>query len=56
VVGRYQGFTRAIAFSRTPGPAPFAAPVFGADSDRVMAEHGFTEQQIAELRASGALL
>jgi crotonobetainyl-CoA:carnitine CoA-transferase CaiB-like acyl-CoA transferase len=56
VVGRYQGFTRAIAFSRTPGPAPFAAPVFGADSDRVMAEHGFTEQQIAELRANGALI
>jgi crotonobetainyl-CoA:carnitine CoA-transferase CaiB-like acyl-CoA transferase len=56
VVGRYQGFTRAIAFGRTPGPEPFAAPVFGADSDRVMTEHGFTEQQIGELRASGALI
>ncbi|TDV67661.1 CaiB/BaiF CoA-transferase family protein [Pseudomonas sp. LP_7_YM] len=55
-VGRYQGFTRAVTFSRTPGSAPFAAPMFGADSDRVMAEHGFTEQQIAKLRADGALL
>lgn len=56
VVGRYKGFTRAITFSRTPGPAPFAAPVFGADSDRVMSEHGLTAQQIADLRASGALI
>lgn len=55
VVGRYKGFTRAVTFSRTPGPEPFAAPVFGADSDRVMAEHGFTAEQIAQLRASGAL-
>ena len=26
VVGPYRGFTRAIAFGRTPGPTPFAAP------------------------------
>jgi crotonobetainyl-CoA:carnitine CoA-transferase CaiB-like acyl-CoA transferase len=56
LVGRYRGFTRAIAFGRTPGPQPFAAPVFGADSDRVMAEYGFSAEQIAALRASGALL
>ncbi|PRA27886.1 CoA transferase [Pseudomonas poae] len=56
VVGRYRGFTRATTFSRTPGPAPFAAPVFGADSDRVLLTSGFTPQQVLELRASGALL
>jgi crotonobetainyl-CoA:carnitine CoA-transferase CaiB-like acyl-CoA transferase len=28
-VGRYRGFTRAVAFGRTPGPPPFAAPVLG---------------------------
>jgi len=55
VVGRYQGFTRAVTFSRTPGSEPFAAPVFGADSDRVMTEYGFSKEQIAQLRANGAL-
>lgn len=28
-LGSYRGFTRAIAFDRTPGPAPFAAPTLG---------------------------
>ncbi|NAO28815.1 CoA transferase [Pseudomonas syringae pv. dysoxyli] len=56
VVGNYRGFSRAITYSRTPGPQPFAAPAFGADSDRVMAEHGFSAQQITELRNKGALI
>jgi crotonobetainyl-CoA:carnitine CoA-transferase CaiB-like acyl-CoA transferase len=55
-VGTYRGFSRAITFGRTPGPEPFAAPVFGADSDRVLAEHGFSAQQIEGLRSKGALL
>ena len=29
VVGRYRGFQGPIDFGRTPGPAPFAAPVLG---------------------------
>ncbi|HUD34006.1 MAG TPA: CoA transferase [Variovorax sp.] len=28
-LGSYRGFTRAIAFGRTPGPLPFAAPMLG---------------------------
>lgn len=56
VAGRYRGFTRAVTFGRTPGPAPFAAPVFGADSEQVLAEYGFTPSQLAALRAKGALL
>ena len=28
VIGRYRGVTRPIKFGRTPGPDPFAAPVF----------------------------
>ena len=28
VIGRYRGITRPIKFGRTPGPDPFAAPVF----------------------------
>jgi crotonobetainyl-CoA:carnitine CoA-transferase CaiB-like acyl-CoA transferase len=40
VLGSYRGFTRAIAFGRTPGPQPFAAPT--------MDQHG------AELRAEAS--
>ncbi|HEY0233036.1 MAG TPA: CoA transferase [Dokdonella sp.] len=36
-VGGYRGLTRPIQFSRTPGPAPFAAPTLGQDSDAVIA-------------------
>lgn len=35
-VGRYRGVTRPIAFGRTPGPAPFAAPVFDQHTDEVL--------------------
>jgi len=31
VIGRYRGVTRPITFGRTPGPDPFAAPVFTPD-------------------------
>ncbi len=31
-LGRYRGVTRPITFGRTPGPAPFAAPMLGQDS------------------------
>lgn len=36
VVGRYRGVTRPIAFGRTPGPAPFAAPTFDQHTDAVL--------------------
>ncbi len=31
VVGRYRGVAHPISFGRTPGPAPFAAPVLGQE-------------------------
>ena len=31
-LGSYRGVTRPIVFGRTPGPAPYAAPVFGQDN------------------------
>ncbi|MEO8870312.1 MAG: CoA transferase, partial [Granulicella sp.] len=37
VVGRYRGVAQSIHFGRTPGPAPFAAPSLGQDTDRVIA-------------------
>jgi len=34
-LGSYRGFTRAIAFDRTPGPEPFAAPTLGQHTQLV---------------------
>ena len=35
LVGRYRGVAQSICFGRTPGPAPFAAPVLGQDTAAV---------------------
>ncbi|VTU24562.1 Succinyl-CoA:(R)-benzylsuccinate CoA-transferase subunit BbsF [Variovorax sp. SRS16] len=35
VLGSYRGFTRAVAFGRTPGPDPFAAPTLGQNDDQL---------------------
>ena len=55
-VGPYRGVTRPIAFGRTPGPQPFAAPTFGQDSDAFVTDSGYTEEELKTLRASGAVL
>ena len=36
-LGSYRGVTRPIKFGRTPGPAPFAAPTLGQDTQDVIA-------------------
>ena len=36
-LGSYRGVARPIKFGRTPGPAPFAAPTLGQDSQDVIA-------------------
>jgi crotonobetainyl-CoA:carnitine CoA-transferase CaiB-like acyl-CoA transferase len=56
VVGRYRGFAEPIRYGRTPGSAPYAAPVFGQDTDAVLAECGLSAEQIAALRARGVVL
>ncbi|WP_407715483.1 CaiB/BaiF CoA transferase family protein [Comamonas testosteroni] len=38
IVGKYQGFTRGWTFSRTPGPAPYAAPTLDQHGDQIKAE------------------
>ena len=35
MLGSYRGVTRAIKFSRTPGPQPFAAPMLGQHEDEI---------------------
>jgi crotonobetainyl-CoA:carnitine CoA-transferase CaiB-like acyl-CoA transferase len=37
LLGSYRGITRPIVFGRTPGPQPFAAPVFNQDTAAVSA-------------------
>lgn len=44
-LGTYQGVTRAISYSRTPGPAPFAAPTQDADRDYITGSAGPPEEQ-----------
>ena len=55
VIGPYRGVTRAITFGRTPGPEPFAAPVFGQDTDRVMAESGYDDDDVRAMRDGGVV-
>ncbi|WNL46400.1 CoA transferase [Dyella sp. BiH032] len=40
VVGRYHGVAQSIKFGRTPGPAPFAAPMLGQHTGVVKGELG----------------
>jgi crotonobetainyl-CoA:carnitine CoA-transferase CaiB-like acyl-CoA transferase len=47
--------TRGITFDRTPGPDPFAAPVFGQHTDAVLARSGYSAEEIEQLHASGAI-
>jgi crotonobetainyl-CoA:carnitine CoA-transferase CaiB-like acyl-CoA transferase len=55
LVGRYRGLSRSIKFVRTPGPTPFAAPTFGQHTDAILADGGFTPEEVAELRENGAI-
>lgn len=55
VVGSYQGFTRAVKFSASPGPEPFAAPVMGEHSSELLREQGYGDAEIAQLRELGAV-
>jgi crotonobetainyl-CoA:carnitine CoA-transferase CaiB-like acyl-CoA transferase len=55
VVGRYRGFTKPLALSRTPGPAPFAAPTFGQHTAEVLRNHGYSAEEVADLQGRGVV-
>ena len=55
-IGPYRCLSRPLKFSATPGPQPFAAPVFGQDSASILAELGYSSGEIAGLTAEGAVL
>lgn len=55
VAGRYRGMTKPLQLSRTPGPAPFAAPTMGQHTDAILAKCGYDAERIRGLRANGAV-
>jgi len=52
----YKGLGTPIKFSRTPGGTRATPPKFGQHGEEVLKKHGYTDDQIAELRAKGVLL
>ena len=57
LVGRYRGLASAYKFGEAPDAsrAPSAAPTFGQHSDAVLAQHGYSADEIAALRSCGAI-
>jgi formyl-CoA transferase len=55
LVGEYRGQARAVKFSRTPGPRPFAAPTIGQHSVEILAEAGYSKEEIQRLSDEGVV-
>jgi len=55
-LGWYRGVGTPIKLSRTPGGTRAAPPRFGEHSAEVLAQHGYSETEIAELMAQGVVL
>jgi len=53
--GRVKAIGVPVKFSDTPGAVRRAAPVFGQHTREVLREHGFSESEIDELAAQGAI-
>lgn len=51
----YKGLNAAIRFTGSPVGKPTGAPTLGEHTDCVLQEHGWTEQEILALRATGAV-
>src|ERR1051326_2185410 len=54
-VGSYRGFSRPVKLSASPGPDPFAAPVFGQHTEAVLEEAGYSAADIRALRDAGVI-
>jgi formyl-CoA transferase len=55
LVGSYLGLSGAFHLEGDPTPARRAAPVFGQHSNEILAQHGYTAEDIAGLRADGVI-
>ena len=45
-----------VKFSESPGEVAHAAPLYGADTRAILAEHGYGEDEIATLLSEGAVV
>jgi formyl-CoA transferase len=54
-LGEQQVVNQPVSLSRTPGGVRTASPDKGQDTDAVLAEFGYSAQEIAELRKAGAI-
>lgn len=55
IAGSYRCFQQPIRFSRTPGASARPSPTFGQDTAAVLAGQGWSEEEIAQMRARGVL-
>ena len=55
LVGRYRGQSRAIKYSRTPGPDLFSAPTIGQHSDEILEDAGCSKENIQDLHQKGVI-
>ena len=53
--GRLKAIGLPVKFSDTPGAVRRAAPVFGQDTREVLREHGYSDAEIDQLAAQGAI-
>lgn len=52
LIGPYKTFATPIRMERTPTRLRSSSPPLDADTDAILAELGFTDAQVAELRAA----
>jgi crotonobetainyl-CoA:carnitine CoA-transferase CaiB-like acyl-CoA transferase len=54
--GRVKAIGFPVKFSDTPGKVRKAAPIYGEDTRAILAEHGFTPDEVAALEKEGAVV
>ncbi|MGK7864741.1 CaiB/BaiF CoA transferase family protein [Falsiroseomonas sp. E2-1-a4] len=55
-LGSYRGLGTPIKMSRTPGGTRAAPPRFNEHGDDILARHGFTAEEVAELKTKGIVV
>ncbi|HKC08801.1 MAG TPA: CoA transferase [Methylomirabilota bacterium] len=55
-VGHYRGMAHPVRFGDGPPPAPFTAPRLGQHTREILADFGYSDEEIARLRGAGAVI